>query len=210
MRRTRRCRSDAINYGLAEAAPIIVHLAGDESRSGRLRRHCTSIVEVTGLDDGRVTTTELWGLDGAGHLVPRHARVVDAPGPTRPGRLGLEPAWLGARAVAQRGRSLTMVVFVALIGGLAGFGVVYAITAWSPGRRPRHRTDRLERHRSTRRCRRAGRDVWRSVLTGWVVAALAGAIGGYVATRAFTASPNESQSRAGADHGAGVLVRAAP
>ena len=45
---------DAINYGLAEAAPIIVHLAGDESRSGRLRRCCSSIVEVTGLDDGRV------------------------------------------------------------------------------------------------------------------------------------------------------------
>jgi pilus assembly protein CpaF len=64
---------EAINYGLAESAPIIVHLAGDESRSGRLRRYCTSIVEVTGLDDGHVTTTELWGLDGAGNLVPRHA-----------------------------------------------------------------------------------------------------------------------------------------
>ena len=64
---------EAINYGLAEAAPIIVHLAGDESRSGRLRRYCTSIVEVTGLDDGRVSTTELWGLDGGGNLVPRHA-----------------------------------------------------------------------------------------------------------------------------------------
>jgi pilus assembly protein CpaF len=64
---------DAINYGLAEAAPIIVHLAGDESRSGRLRRYCTSIVEVTGLDGGRVSTTELWGLDSTGALVPRHA-----------------------------------------------------------------------------------------------------------------------------------------
>lgn len=64
---------EAINHGLAEAAPIIVHLAGDESRSGRLRRYCTSIVEVTGLDAGRVSTTELWGLDAAGDLVPRHA-----------------------------------------------------------------------------------------------------------------------------------------
>jgi Flp pilus assembly CpaF family ATPase len=64
---------EAINYGLAEAAPIIVHLAGDESRSGRLRRYCTSIVEVTGLDDGRVSTTELWGLDADGRLAPRHA-----------------------------------------------------------------------------------------------------------------------------------------
>jgi len=64
---------EAINYGLAEAAPIIVHLAGDESTAGRLRRYCTSIVEVTGLDDGRVSTTELWGLDGSGRLVAKHA-----------------------------------------------------------------------------------------------------------------------------------------
>lgn len=65
--------TEAINYGLAEAAPIIVHLAGDESQNGRLRRYCTSIVEVTGLDGGRVGTTELWGLDHGGHLVPAHA-----------------------------------------------------------------------------------------------------------------------------------------
>ncbi len=64
---------EAINYALAEASPIIVHLAGDESQNGRLRRYCTSIVEVSGLDDGRVGTTELWGLDAAGALVPRHA-----------------------------------------------------------------------------------------------------------------------------------------
>ena len=64
---------EAINYALAESAPLILHLAGDESRSGRLRRYCTSIVEVTGLEDGRVSTTELWGLDRAGDLVPRNA-----------------------------------------------------------------------------------------------------------------------------------------
>lgn len=64
---------EAINFALAEAAPIIVHLAGDESQHGRLRRYCTSIVEVTGLDGGRVGTTELWGLDPAGRLVPKHA-----------------------------------------------------------------------------------------------------------------------------------------
>lgn len=65
--------SEAINYGLAEAAPIIVHLAGDESSAGELRRYCTSIVEVTGLEDARVSTTELWSLDGGGRLLPRHA-----------------------------------------------------------------------------------------------------------------------------------------
>jgi Flp pilus assembly CpaF family ATPase len=63
---------DAINHGLAEASPIIVHLAGDESRAGEIRRLCTSIVEVTGLADGRVTTTELWAL-GANGLEPTNA-----------------------------------------------------------------------------------------------------------------------------------------
>lgn len=64
---------EAINYGLAEAAPIIVHLAGDESTAGRLHRSCTSIVEVTGLEQGRVATTELWGLGAGGDLEPVHA-----------------------------------------------------------------------------------------------------------------------------------------
>jgi len=63
---------EAINHGLAEASPIIVHLAADESRSGELRRYCTSIVEVTGLADGRVTTTELWAQGSRG-LEPVHA-----------------------------------------------------------------------------------------------------------------------------------------
>lgn len=64
---------EAINYAMAEAAPIIVHLAGDESVSGRLRRHCTSIVEITGLESGRVSMTELWGLGPDGALEPKHA-----------------------------------------------------------------------------------------------------------------------------------------
>ena len=64
---------EAINHGLAESSPIIVHLAGDESTAGRLRRSCTSIVEVNGLEQGRVTTTELWGLGPGGELEPTHA-----------------------------------------------------------------------------------------------------------------------------------------
>jgi hypothetical protein len=39
----------------------------------RLRRRCTSICEVTGLEGGRVAMTELWGLDPDGTLVPKHA-----------------------------------------------------------------------------------------------------------------------------------------
>ena len=78
-----------------------------------------------------------------------------------------------------------MAVLVALIGGLAGFGVVYSITAWSPGTaRVTAPTD----WSGIVRPAAAGLlgAVLALVLTGWVVAALAGAIGGYVATRAFT------------------------
>ena len=64
---------EAVRYALAEAAPIIVHLAADESQEGQMRRYCTSILEVTGLEDGHVSATELWGLNEAGELVPRNA-----------------------------------------------------------------------------------------------------------------------------------------
>ena len=71
---------EAIAYRLAEAAPIILHLAGDESSEGQLRRYCTSIVEVTGLEEGRVTATELWSLDRAGLADTRPApRPVEHP-----------------------------------------------------------------------------------------------------------------------------------
>lgn len=64
---------EAVRYALAQARPIIVHLAGDESREGELRRYCTSIMEVTGLEDGHVAATELWGLNSAAALEPTHA-----------------------------------------------------------------------------------------------------------------------------------------
>ena len=185
---------EAINYGLAEAAPIIVHLAGDESRSGRLRRYCTSIVEVTGLDDGRVSTTELWGLDGAGQLVPRHAAVVAASRAARSRRVGLEPARLGARAVAQRGRCADMALLVGLLGGLAGFGVVVRCQRVVAGAGAARRgAERLERSRSSGR-RGVVCGASPSSLTGWVVAALVGAVGGYVAVRAWLIGERASRS----------------
>jgi len=63
----------AIHYALAEAAPIIVHLAS-APRDGGMRRYATSIVEVTGeLEGDRVAMTELWGLDAAGTTIePTH------------------------------------------------------------------------------------------------------------------------------------------
>ncbi len=70
---------EAIAYRLAEVAPIILHLAGDESSEGQLRRYCTSIVEVTGLEEGRVTATELWSLDRAGLADTRPASPCRAP-----------------------------------------------------------------------------------------------------------------------------------
>lgn len=64
---------EAVRLGLANALPIIVHLAKDSSMEGVVRRYVTSICEVTGLQDGQVAMTELWGLDGSGRLVPQHA-----------------------------------------------------------------------------------------------------------------------------------------
>jgi pilus assembly protein CpaF len=63
----------AIHYALAEAAPIIVHLAS-APRDGGMRRYATSIVEVTGeLEGDRVAMTEVWGLDAAGTTIePKH------------------------------------------------------------------------------------------------------------------------------------------
>lgn len=68
---------EAVRWAMAEARPIIVHLAGDASIEGEMRRYCTSIVEVTGLEDGHVSMTELWGVDDADRLVPRHALSAD-------------------------------------------------------------------------------------------------------------------------------------
>ena len=66
---------EAIAYGLAEAAPIILHLAGDESSEGQLRRYCTSIVEVTGSwRRAEVATTELWSLDRGRRARPAATR----------------------------------------------------------------------------------------------------------------------------------------
>jgi pilus assembly protein CpaF len=65
--------SELVRIGLADAAPIIIHLAGDESVEGEIRRYCTSVLEVTGMEDGQVSATELWGLDDSGRLVPKHA-----------------------------------------------------------------------------------------------------------------------------------------
>jgi len=68
---------EAVRWAMAEARPIIVHLAGDTSIEGETRRYCTSITEVTGLEDGHVATTELWGLDDHMRLVPQHALSAD-------------------------------------------------------------------------------------------------------------------------------------
>jgi pilus assembly protein CpaF len=68
---------EAVRWAMAEARPIIVHLAGDASVEGEMRRYCTSIVEVTGLEDGHVAMTELWGLDDTGRLAPQHSLSSD-------------------------------------------------------------------------------------------------------------------------------------
>lgn len=64
---------EAIHYALAEAAPVVVHLATSTTTDG-MRRYATSIVEVTGeLEGGRVAMTELWGVGPDGMtLEPKH------------------------------------------------------------------------------------------------------------------------------------------
>ena len=64
---------EAVRLAFANALPIIVHLAKDVATEGVVRRYCTSICEVTGLEDGQVAMTELWGLNERGQLVPQHA-----------------------------------------------------------------------------------------------------------------------------------------
>jgi pilus assembly protein CpaF len=63
---------EAVRYALAESSPIVVHLAGDETEPGVLRRYCTSVLEVTGLEDGHVSATELWSRDADGEMLPRN------------------------------------------------------------------------------------------------------------------------------------------
>jgi pilus assembly protein CpaF len=69
--------TEAVHLALNNARPIIVHLAGDVSVEGTVTRYCTSIMEVTGGEDARVATTELWGLDDHNRLVPQHAVSTD-------------------------------------------------------------------------------------------------------------------------------------
>ena len=51
--------AEAVRHALAEAAPIIVHLEADDSVEGSIRRFCTSIVEVNGIEGDQLSTTEL-------------------------------------------------------------------------------------------------------------------------------------------------------
>ena len=67
-----------------------------------MRRYCTSIFEVTGLEDGQVAMTELWGLDDTGELVPQHALSTDAPPAHGPPGLGLDRRRLGRRPARRR------------------------------------------------------------------------------------------------------------
>ncbi len=65
--------AEAVRHALAEAAPIIVHLEADDSVEGSIRRFCTSIVEVNGIEGDQLSTTELWSLDADEELVAVNA-----------------------------------------------------------------------------------------------------------------------------------------
>lgn len=78
-----------------------------------------------------------------------------------------------------------MALLVGLLGGLAGFGAVYVVSAWSPGppARVAASTDWSSLVRPLVAAVVSG--ALALLLTGWIVAALAGAYGAYVAVRAL-------------------------
>lgn len=65
--------SDGVRKSLVESMPIIVHLTYEEDEHGVAQRYCTSIVEVSGMEGGNVSQTELWGLNDRNELVPHEA-----------------------------------------------------------------------------------------------------------------------------------------
>jgi tight adherence protein B len=78
-----------------------------------------------------------------------------------------------------------MVLLIGLIGGLIGFGVVFLMTAWSPAppARVAAPTDWNRLVRPVFAAVACG--VLALMVTGWLVAALAGAYGGFAAVRAL-------------------------
>ena len=78
-----------------------------------------------------------------------------------------------------------MAMLVALLGGLVGFGILFLTTAWSPA--PAARVSSPTDWAGLARPAVAALlgAVLALVVTGWVVAAMAGAYGGFVATRAL-------------------------
>ena len=76
-----------------------------------------------------------------------------------------------------------MALIVGLLGGLAGFGLLYAATAWSPAPPARVATPTEWRHRVRPLVAASVGGALGLLLTGWIVAALAGAFGGLAAAR---------------------------
>jgi tight adherence protein B len=89
-------------------------------------------------------------------------------------------------------------LLVGLIGGLAGFGVVYLTAAWSPPSPARVTTPTDWRHLLRPIAVGLACGLGALLLTGWLVAALAGAYGGFCAVRTLSkgrASAKVEQAR---------------
>ena len=78
-----------------------------------------------------------------------------------------------------------MALFVGVLGGLAAIGVLVAVTGWTPGRERNVDDDGRFGELLIPVCSAAMAGAVALVVTGWVVAALAGAVGGLLATRAW-------------------------
>ena len=77
-----------------------------------------------------------------------------------------------------------MALLIALFGGLTGFGAVYLMTAWSPGRPARVAPTMGWSHLVRPVVVAISSGALALLLTGWLVAGFAGACGGYAAVRA--------------------------
>ena len=100
----RRCRPRRCDWRSPTPCRSSCTWPGTSSTEGEVRRYCTSICEVTGLEDGQVAMTELWGLDERGQLVPAARLVSIAPPIHGPPGLVMDRGRLGRRSARRRAR----------------------------------------------------------------------------------------------------------
>ena len=151
---------EAINYGLAEAAPIIVHLAGDES--GPVA--CAATARRSSRSPGSTAAGSARPSCGASTAPATSCpatpcrRCAASAWPAR-GGTGVCSGWVPVPS-SQRGAALTWRCSSACSAGSPGSVVLYAATAWSPA--PPARVATPTDWRQSRSAARRGDRRWRA------------------------------------------------